>query len=120
MTSASVLALCRGGHRLVVVAGWGSHVSVLAGGDDPEVDRVLLVNYDPGRAFLHFPGGVPVLLDPITRGDVGPLRRRTHLNGVLIEDNDLADSDREDSDLADGDELPSPPTAGLLAWRAAP
>ena len=104
----------------MVVAGLGSHVSVLAGGDAPEVDRVLLVNREPGRAFLHFPGGVPVLLDPITRGDVDPVRRRTHLNGVLIEDSDLADSDREDSDLADGDELPSPPTAGLLACRAAP
>ena len=117
---ASVLALCRGGHQLVVVAGWGSHVSMLAGGDAPELDRVLLVNYHSGRAFPHFPGGVPVLLDPITRGDVDPVRRRTHLNGVLIEDSDLSDSDREDSDLADGDELPSPPTARLLAWRAAP
>jgi hypothetical protein len=87
-----VLAACHGPHRVVVVAGWGTHVGAL--GDAraaAALDRVLAVDYHRAPRFLRFPGATPVLLDPISGRDIDPVRRRTHLNGMLIDDDEPED-----------------------------
>jgi hypothetical protein len=92
LLSASVMAAAwRGPHRVVVVAGWGSHLPALRAARPGRPPSVLLVEHRPQPRFLHIADGVRVILDPISPSDIDPVRRRTHLGGILIEDPDLDD-----------------------------